>query len=312
MATIFANLPAHEGHIGLTLYLYNMTTGDVLNAGGDALTELANGTFSTEVSETITMTLRADVENSSNDVIASDTLWLGESVVGLMPDDCGTSDYYNTVRRNATDIRPIFFQWDNDTSSIAAMVSVNGAPYATTAGQISFVRQESASYLWQIGYDAADRPEEGTASFLVTDGTNSRIIPMTVDTGGEGSGGSSSPSGMTYIVGRVPDRPNGTDITMFQGEHMEVSIIPKNARGETQDLSVNLLYVVIENELTGVDAVVIPNADLTKLPDSISFPVTTAVTDVITPSWRWALRDQQTDEVYVYGTLYVEPVATQD
>ncbi len=312
MATIFANLPAHEGETGLTLYLYNMTTGTVINPGGDALTEIANGTFSAEVAEPLDQTLRADVEDSSNDVIASDTLWHGESVIGLMPDECVTSDYYNTVRRNAADVRPIYFQWDNDTATINGMVSVNGAPYVATSGAISFVRQESASYLWQIAHNTNDRPEEGTASFLVTDGVHTRIIPMTVDIGGDSGGGASPSTGLTYIVGYMPDRPTGTDITMYQDENIEISVTPRNARGQTEDLSTKLLYVVIDSEDTGVDAVVIDNNDLTKLPDSISFTVGTAVTGILTPSWRWALRDQTTDEVYIHGTIFVEPAATKD
>ena len=72
------------------------------------------------------------------------------------------------------------------------------------------------------------------------------------------------------------------------------------------------MYVVIEDETDGVDALVIEDVDLTKTADTISFSVNIAVTNTLTPSFNWALRDQTTNEVYLKGTLYVEPAATRD
>ena len=85
MATISANLPLNAGDTGLTLFLYSLTDGSLLNTGGDSLTEVANGLFQATVDETIEADLRADAKDSGGNLLASDTLYLGSSIVGQQP-----------------------------------------------------------------------------------------------------------------------------------------------------------------------------------------------------------------------------------
>ena len=85
MATISANLPLNAGDTGLTLFLYSLTDGSLLNTGGDSLTEVANGFFQATVDETIEADLRADAKDSGGNLLASDTLYLGSSIVGQQP-----------------------------------------------------------------------------------------------------------------------------------------------------------------------------------------------------------------------------------
>lgn len=85
MATISANLPLNAGDTGLALFLYSLTDGSLLNTGGDSLTEVANGLFQATVDETIEADLRADAKDSGGNLLASDTLYLGSSIVGQQP-----------------------------------------------------------------------------------------------------------------------------------------------------------------------------------------------------------------------------------
>ncbi|MGI9459988.1 MAG: hypothetical protein ACR2NF_08330 [Pirellulales bacterium] len=80
---VFTNLPANEGDVGLKLFLYSPENGNLINASGTPLSELSNGVFMAEVYQPITTDLRADVETSIGDVLASDWLYKGNSVVGL-------------------------------------------------------------------------------------------------------------------------------------------------------------------------------------------------------------------------------------
>ena len=125
-------------------------------------------------------------------------------------------------------------------------------------------------------------------------------------TTGSGGGGSS----VTY-VGYVPCRTDSTDLTVYQGETYAASIEPRDSSGTAVNLASKTMYVVIENEDTAVDAVVINDADLTKTATTIGFTIDTVVTNVDNPSHLWALRDASTNEVYMHGTLYVDKVATQ-
>ena len=82
MPTITIDLPAEAGETGMTLEL--IAAGVLLNAGGDTLTESANGYFSATVAESPAagVDYRADVKDSGGDVFYSDTLHAGETHVG--------------------------------------------------------------------------------------------------------------------------------------------------------------------------------------------------------------------------------------
>ena len=179
---IFTNLPANEGDTGLRLYLYSPETGNLLNTGGSILTEVSSGVFMGEVPQAILADMRADVENAQNVTIASDWLYLGNSVVGLKATEEEPQPvYYNTVRRNSDDSQPIYFEWVSDAASITCEVSINGGPFQASSGGVSYHRTEYGAYLYKVNYHSDDRPLEGTAEYKVTDGAIERIIPMTID-----------------------------------------------------------------------------------------------------------------------------------
>ena len=98
---------------------------------------------------------------------------------------------------------------------------------------------------------------------------------------------------------------------VYQGETYAASIEPRDSSGTAVNLASKTMYVVIENEDTAVDAVIINDADLTKTATTIGFTIDTVVTNVDNPSHLWALRDASTNEVYMHGTLYVDKGATQ-
>jgi len=186
---IFANLPLNSGENGLTLMLYNPQSGVQINAPSDLMQEMGNGVFYADVTQDITEDLRADVLDSQGDAIASDWLYEGNSVVGLARTDEEPEPVYtNVVRRNADDDQPLYFEWPTPSETLTAQKSINGAAYEDIVGSVSFLRTEAGANLYTISYEAADRPTDGTAEYKVTSGTVTRIIPLSVDTGGGGDG----------------------------------------------------------------------------------------------------------------------------
>ena len=186
---IFANLPLTAGESGLTLKLYNPQSGTQLNAPGDAMQEMGNGVFYADVTQDISGDLRADVLDADGDAIASDWLYEGNSVVGLARTDEEPEPVYtNVVRRNADDDQPLYFEWPTPSESLTAEKSINGGAYEAIDGVVSYLRTEAGANLYTIAYEASDRPTDGTAEYKVTSGTVTRIIPLSVDTGGGGDG----------------------------------------------------------------------------------------------------------------------------
>lgn len=190
--TIYAALPRYSGET-LTLYLYDPATGSAINSGGDAMTENVNGAFSASVDESISQTLRADVQDNSGNILGSDFLYYGETTVGRLPVRATTGTtlpggvYYNTINRDDTDTDDVYFEWGSDdtSTSITATVSIDGGTYTAIAGTVSYVREEAGAYLWSISYDSTDRPSSvDVVQYLVTDGTDSRIIPIIINSGG--------------------------------------------------------------------------------------------------------------------------------
>ncbi len=186
---IFANLPLHAGETGLALKLYNPQSGVLINAPGNAMQEMGNGVFYADVTQDLDLDLRADVLDDQGAEIASDWLYQGNSVVGLARTDVEPDPVYtNVVRRNADDDQPLYFEWPNASELLTAQKSINGGAYEDISGVVSYFRTEAGANLYTISYDSADRPVDGTAEYKVTSGTITRIIPLSVDTGGGGDG----------------------------------------------------------------------------------------------------------------------------
>ncbi|MEM9588615.1 MAG: hypothetical protein AAGA03_15140, partial [Planctomycetota bacterium] len=83
MPTISIDLDRNEGDTGLTAWLYD--AGTLVNTGGDSLTEVGNGRFTFDVSETLTATTsyRVVIRDSGSNKIFADDLRPGQTHVGL-------------------------------------------------------------------------------------------------------------------------------------------------------------------------------------------------------------------------------------
>lgn len=182
---VYTNLPLSSGETQLKLFLYDPQSGSLLNTGGDDLSEISNGVFVAEVEQSVLKDMRADVKLNGLE-IASDWLYYGSSIVGLrLTEEERETAYFSAVRRNAADTTPIFFEWFTPDEDITVQTSLNGNSYVTAQGVASYVREEAGAYLYKISYSSEDRPETGgTISFKVSDGVNTRIIPLTLDTSG--------------------------------------------------------------------------------------------------------------------------------
>ncbi len=218
---IFANLPLNTGNNGLVLKLYDPQSGVQLNTPGDVMQEMGNGVFYADVTQEISTDLRADVLDADGDAIASDWLYQGNSVVGLARiDEEPDPVYTNVVRRNADDDQPLYFEWPNASELLTAQKSINGGDYENIEGSVSYFRTEAGANLYTISYNTADRPTDGTAEYKVTSGTVTRIIPLSVDTGGGGDGSglyqltvnAVDPSGAALSGARI--NIDGTGITL--------------------------------------------------------------------------------------------------
>jgi hypothetical protein len=171
------------------LKLYNPESGTQINSPGTLLQEIGNGVFYADVSQSLARDLRADVIDSDGDALASDWLYEGNSVVGLARTDVEPEPVYTqVVRRNADDEQPLYFEWPNPSETLTAQRSLNGGAYEDIAGTVAYFRTEAGMNLYTLAYDAADRPSEGQAEYKVTSGSATRIIPLSVDTGGGGDG----------------------------------------------------------------------------------------------------------------------------
>ncbi len=186
---IYANLPMNVGESGLTIRFYNPSTGTQINAPGDVMLELSNGVFYADVTQDINTDLRADVYNLDGDIIASDFLYLGNSIVGLARiEEDPEPVYTNVVRRNANDDNALFFEWPEPSLALSGLVSLNGGDYVAVSGPITYLRTESGTNLYSIGFIPADRPASGVAEYKISDGVNTRIIPLSIDSGGSSDG----------------------------------------------------------------------------------------------------------------------------
>ena len=115
-------------------------------------------------------------------------------------------------------------------------------------------------------------------------------------------------TGVTYIVGHVPDRAGPTDLMIFAGEAVSPVIETRDASCTPVDLSSKTMKVVIE-KADGTDLETIASGSITVTTTTVSFPISTTTTNSGEKSVNWSLRDASTAEVYLYGTFYIQTVA---
>lgn len=104
-----------------------------------------------------------------------------------------------TTERSIDDDKALTFSWPVNNAVITATVSLDNAAYVNVAGLISYLRTVDGKHYYTLAFNAADRTlDEGTASYIMDDGTNTkeyllRITPVSceIDPGSVG--------GVTYI-----------------------------------------------------------------------------------------------------------------
>ena len=120
--------------------------------------------------------------------------------------------------------------------------------------------------------------------------------------------GGGGDTGVTYIVGHVPDRAGPTDLMIFAGEAVSPVIETRDASCTPVDLTGKTMKVVIE-KADGTDLETITSGSITVTTTTVSFPISTTTTNSGEKSVNWSLRDASTAEVYLYGTFYIQTVA---
>lgn len=198
-------------------------------SGPDSLTEYTNreGLYATFVDESLVGWHYALIEDGASALVASGWVYLTDTVnYHYIQFDVPTSDsapgaqsagtssgqYYNTVYRAVGDTNPIHFEWPDTAMSITARQSLNGGPYSSVAGAITEVRAEGTVFLYRLAYNAADRTNDGVIEYELTDGTTTRYLPLSADTGGSGGGGGDTCEDPGKIL-VDQDYPNPGDLT---------------------------------------------------------------------------------------------------
>jgi len=122
------------------------------------------------------------------------------------------SPYYGTIVRRATDVGNLYFEWTSAAGTITVTKSVSGAAYTAATGVASYLRTDGSTYIWQLGYAAADRPASGTVVYQLTDGVTTRFLPLYVDVDSPQSGDSFARIGSGGVnLTQITTLPNSTE-----------------------------------------------------------------------------------------------------
>lgn len=160
MAIISANLPLNAGDTGLTLLLYSLTDGSLLNAGGDAMTEVANGFFQATVDDSdipADEDVRADARDASSNVIASDILYSGSTLVGIQSQASLVDDVSDAI--GAAGSRAVTITVTDGSANVpnapvqlmtAADVAIGVVRYTNSSGEL-VLNIEDGSYKLLVG-----------------------------------------------------------------------------------------------------------------------------------------------------------------
>lgn len=112
------------------------------------------------------------------------------------------------------------------------------------------------------------------------------------------------------VSASVDERVRGTNITVFTGELLDVSVAVTDAAGNVVDLDALTLEMVIESR-TGTDVAVIADADITRTNGTFTVTMPSAVTTA-ERTWKWALRNTSDNSVLAHGTLNVVYAPSND
>ncbi len=212
---ILVELPSGLDNITVKLFAISTALGDAnpINdsqydntSGPDSVVEYSNrvGLYATYVDESLTGWFYALFEDTDDySTVASGWVYLTDtSNYHYVQFDVPTSDsapssstgtassgqYYNIVSRGSADNNPVHFEWPETGRTVTARVSFNGGPYASVTGNVSEVRAEGTSFLYQLSYAQADRATVGVAEYELTDGITTRYLPLATDSGGSNGG----------------------------------------------------------------------------------------------------------------------------
>ena len=210
LTPILVELPTNYSGLLLKLFRISPTDGDAnpVNddtfdnvSGPDVLTEYTNreGLYVTQVDEALTDWHYAVIETAGGAGVATGWVYLtdteayhyiqfdvpstGSSSGITCPTDGtgGAGEFYNVVRRNSDDTRPLYFEWPTSGASLTMTRTINGQPYQAVAGTVTEVQSAGSVYIYSLAYNSNDRPADGVVQYAITDGSVTRFLPLSID-----------------------------------------------------------------------------------------------------------------------------------
>ena len=181
------------GLTGVKLFIFPENSDTPVDASGYTMTEESNrsGLYYAVVSDSASGTHFALVEDSAGAVLGNGWLLLQDDTNtytvsqehSLADQDInvsGSSHYYSQVCRGYGDDEPIYFEWTSNSATFTMEYSVDGGAFSASADAPSFSRSTGDSHIYEIPYNASERPESGLIEYKVTDGVITRVVPVIV------------------------------------------------------------------------------------------------------------------------------------
>jgi hypothetical protein len=113
------------------------------------------------------------------------------------------------IERSANDTTPIYFSWPFSNATISASVSIGSGAFVACVGVVSFLRSESGVFIYSLSYNSADRPASGAARYMLTDGSVTRYLTLSIE-----SVGSVSSAGSSYALPFMGGQFGGNVLTL--------------------------------------------------------------------------------------------------
>lgn len=315
--TVVWTIGGLAGETGLTLLLFAEGGNSPVNGAGDALTNSAYGRLTCTVTEALAGWYDAVIIDGSSNIVTergpdaklyfpgdiAGTYVVGNSVTWAQY--LADQQYFQPVIRSVEDDKAITFLWPLTGRSFSTSTrAIDGGADATIAGAITELGGVGTKYEYSLAYAAADRPtEEGTVRYTLTDGTNTRYLTLRIEDIARAL------SVLPYTAA-LDARVSQTTIDLFVGETIDVSVAVTDANGDPVNLEALTLQLVFESRGM-VDAVIIGNANITRIANTFTFAVPSALTTV-QRQWAWALRNTSASAVLCHGIVDVQYAPKQD